>query len=115
MYGRYLFLGLDDIRDENWIDVYTSRFVSSVLLHNMKPIWIPGRMIEEQKKISEECAFKLEQSLVDPVFRPGDKVSIIAGPFAGLKGTVKTKRIVEIELFRGKVDLSLPFHILERR
>ena len=97
-----------------WRSVNSTRGVRSLIMSGERPIPLPGGFVEELR--ASACA----SGLIRPEhrFQPGDRVRIIAGPFAELVGTLaqmesRGRLGILVELLNGTVPLSIdPCHLV---
>lgn len=83
LFPGYIFLQLD--LDEPWSAVNGTRGVRRILAQGERPLALPAGFIEAlQEQMREQGVLKLE-----PVFRVGEAVRLVEGPFAEWIGRVE--------------------------
>ncbi|MBU3725673.1 MAG: transcription/translation regulatory transformer protein RfaH [Burkholderiaceae bacterium] len=82
LFPRYLFirLGLDDSA-KSWAPIRSTRGVSRLVRFGLEPAQVHDSLIE-QLRIQEA----LVQAEPERLFRPGERVRLTEGPFAGIEG-----------------------------
>ncbi|OWW18573.1 hypothetical protein AYR66_00750 [Noviherbaspirillum denitrificans] len=110
MFSRYLFIRLDLGRD-NWSPVRSTRGVSKLVSFGGRFATLPDDCVAALQSAQEERPRRL--------FEPGDRVSVIQGPFAGLEGIYQmhdgeARALVLIELMNQPHKLKLAVQMLRK-
>lgn len=113
LFPRYLFiqLGLDNSA-QSWTPVRSTRGVSRLVTFGTEPAKVDAELVKMLKY--QEVAM---QEKVEPLFKPGERVRLVNGAFAGLEGIYQLadgeqRVIVLIELLSKPLKLGIsPTHI----
>lgn len=108
LFSRYLFIRLDPVSGR-WSPVRSTRGVSHFLAFGERLATVPADCIETLRHGI--------QSAPEPMFRPGDTVTIRRGPFAGLQGIYEIadgemRATVLVELLHNPQRLKIPMGML---
>lgn len=115
MFPRYLFIQLDQNTD-NWAPVRSTFGVSGIVYFGMKPALVPGEIVE--LLTSHEDENRIFQ-IPDQEYKKGDKVMIVEGPMAGLKGAFVANnnidRVAILLNYLGQhTEVNVSVHDIER-
>lgn len=113
LFPRYLFiqLGLDNMA-QSWAPIRSTRGVSRLVTFGTEPKRVDDALIDALR--SQEAICK-DQPV--SLFKPGERVQINEGPFAGIQGIFQNtngeqRAMVLIELLSKPVAVTLPSHAL---
>lgn len=118
MYPRYFFIKLADV--EQWTDLRLIPGFHSIMYRGNAPVIIGDHVIEEifdleqERRAEQRAAFVAEEV---EVLEPGDqvKVRMTAKTFAGLLGTLRRDRLIDVQLANGRVvKASIPVELIEK-
>ncbi len=108
LFPRYLFCRFD--RDvDNWGTIRSTRGCIDVLKHGFLPQAIP------ESAMSRIMAYKdqPEASETDPIYQPGQRVIVVAGPFSSFEGlfqrSAQGRVKVLLSLFGAQREVDIPF------
>ena len=88
LFPRYLFIHLDDIAD-NWAPIRSTRGVVGMVRWGDHAPPVPNHVVEcLQRNVDEVGCIPTPPS----DYKPGDRVRILEGPFAGLEGIFYRRR-----------------------
>ena len=107
LFPRYLFIELG--QDVNWSPIRSTLGVSNLVRFGGTAAKVPPAVIEA---LRHEQAERLAQAPSRPLFRPGDRVHITSGPFAGLQAVFdmpdgEARALVLVELLGKQARLPL--------
>lgn len=107
LFPRYLFIELSD--DVNWSPIRSTLGVSNLVRFGGAAAKVPPAVIEA---LRHEQAERLRQAPARPLFHPGQRVHITAGPFAGLQAVFdmadgEARALVLVELLGKQARLPL--------
>jgi transcriptional antiterminator RfaH len=110
LFSRYLFIRLDSIASR-WAPIRSTRGVSNLVSLGGRYATLPDLCIEALKDEPEMAPRRL--------FNPGERVSIVRGPFAGLEGIYQlsdgdSRALVLIELMNQPQKLKLAVEMLRK-
>lgn len=81
-FPRYLFIALNTVTD-NWSPIRSTYGVSRLVTFDGIPAQVPHDLVEQLKQNEDHEGL---QRRPEQIFNPGEKVTIIDGPFAGYEG-----------------------------
>ncbi len=81
-FPRYLFIALNMVTD-NWSPIRSTYGVSRLVTFDGMPAQVPHELVEQLKQNEDSEAL---QRRPEQIFNPGEKITIIDGPFAGYEG-----------------------------
>jgi transcriptional antiterminator RfaH len=87
MFPRYLFIHLDD-KTDNWAPIRSTLGVVSLVRFGHEPAKVPDTLL---KLLAAREGSDGVHEVVTEEFRPGSKVRLTAGGFAGYEGIFKAK------------------------
>ena len=87
MFPRYLFIHLDTLHD-NWAPIRSTIGVSTLVRFGQEPARVPDALIACFREREDENGI---QRIPPPDFRPGDRVRIVDGPFAGYEAIFRAR------------------------
>ncbi len=115
LFPRYLFirLGLEE-SDKSWAPIRSTRGVSKLVSFGARPARIDDCLIDLLK--SQEKAMQCSPELL---FKPGERVCLVEGPFAGLEGIYQIAEgerrvMVLIELLSKPITIGITPNILRK-
>ena len=113
-FPRYLFISLDKETD-NWSPIRSTIGVAGMVRFGGMPAQVPNELIDKLKNNENEFGL---QSFEKKEIKPGDKVEIIEGPFAGYKAIYQkmksTERVsVLLDIVGKNTQVTLSVHELE--
>jgi transcriptional antiterminator RfaH len=88
LFPRYLFIHLDDIA-ENWAPIRSTRGVVSLVRWGDRIPTVPDAVIDCLRADADEVGC-IPTSPAD--YKPGDRIRILEGPFAGLEGVFYSRK-----------------------
>lgn len=106
LFPRYLFVGLDWASGES-AKLRSTRGVSTLVRFGMEPARVPSDLVAAFER--QEAAFKGDLMVL---FRAGDRVRVLEGPFRGLEGVYamdsgEARALVLLNLMGREVACSL--------
>lgn len=112
LFPGYLFIELD-IAHELWSAINGTFGVRNLLCHGDRPVPVPEGFVEALRGTVDESG---EVDLAETI-RPGERVRLLAGPFADCVGTLGHlgsggRVAVLLELLGGKVEAQVPRRML---
>ncbi len=115
LFSRYLFIQLNtDISGKSWAPIRSTLGVSKLVVFGTEPARVDSDLIRlfKQRELNV-CAE------VTPLFKTGDQVEIVQGPFAGLNATFQMddgemRAMVLIDVLNKATRLKLPLTDLRR-
>lgn len=110
LFPRYLFIRLDNVH-ENWAPIRSTRGVVGLVRWGNQVPTVPEPVVETLRARTGEDGC-VAPAAVD-CYRPGERLRIEEGPFAGLEGIFQARRgedrvILLLELMRRAQRLLLP-------
>lgn len=105
LFPNYLFIRLSRWSD-NWYPLRSTRGVSRLVTFGADPLPVPDRLIEAiQARVAEQP--------IEPAFKPGERVELVDGPFAGLNAIFAAQRdeervVLLIELLHRQHRVTTP-------
>lgn len=110
LFSRYLFIRLNSANSA-WSPIRNTRGVSGMVAFGERFATLPDDYVNALKTMPPSASVNLPA--------PGDRVTITAGPFAGLQGLYQlpdgeSRAFVLIELMRQPQKISLPFDVLSQ-
>jgi transcription antitermination factor NusG len=114
VFPGYIFVALDLARDR-WRSINGTIHVSRIITGETYPIPVPVKVIDALMSYQDEngiCRF-------DKDLKPGEKVRVVAGPFAEIVGRIaslddKGRARILLEILGGEVMTTLDRSALER-
>lgn len=110
MFSRYLFIRLDNVNTD-WSPIRNTRGVSNMVAFGERFATLPDDYVSALKSISQPVSTNM--------LAAGDRVTITAGPFAGLHGLYQlpdgeARAFILIELMRQPQKISFAFNDLRQ-
>ncbi len=87
MFPRYLFVRLDRLHD-NWAPIRSTIGVTSLVRFGHEPARVPDDLVALFQAREDEDGI---QRIPPPDFRPGERVRIVDGPFAGYEAIFQAR------------------------
>lgn len=87
MFPRYLFVRLNTTTD-NWRPLHSTLGVTTLVRFGTEPARVPGSLVELLRKQGDEEGIR---NIARPEPKPGTRVRIGAGPFAGFDGIFQAR------------------------
>lgn len=87
MFPRYLFVRLNTTTD-NWRPLHSTLGVSALVRFGTEPARVPGDLVELLRGQADEEGIR---DIARPAPKPGMRVRIAAGPFAGFEGIFQAR------------------------
>lgn len=108
LFPHYLFVRLSEVTD-NWAPIRSTRGVAGLVRFGERPLAVPDAVVNALR----EPVPATEQA-VEPLFKSGDRLRIVAGPLAGLEavlaardGTERVILLIHLLNQTQKISLSL--------
>ena len=113
-FPRYLFVAVDTAT-QRWRAINSTIGVSQIVCTGERPAPVPDPIIAQLKQNEDERGFI---ELKRPRFTPGDKITVLEGPFANCTGIFEAetdeKRVaILLELLGRKVRMSVSADLLD--
>ena len=110
LFSRYLFIRLDRAAS-NWSSIRSTRGVSSLLTFGERYATLEDSWIDALQE--------MQSVIYQDLFKPGERVSIVSGPFAGLEGIFQepdgdSRALIFIEMMSRQRKLRIPAEALRR-
>jgi transcriptional antiterminator RfaH len=113
MFPRYLFIHLDtDCQGQSWAPIRSTFGVSQIVRFGDQLATVQPQLVEHLRNS------ELNQT-IEPLFKPGDKVTILNGPFAGIEAIYQTtnpekRALILLEILASQVTMPIdPSHLLK--
>jgi transcriptional antiterminator RfaH len=110
LFSRYLFIELDTVAS-NWAPLRSTRGVSNLVAFGGRLAMLDNAVVEQLRNAPPISA--------SPIFAPGEKVEITAGPFAGIEGIYQmadgeARAMVLIELISQPQKILCEIDLLQK-
>ncbi|HEX7635400.1 MAG TPA: transcription/translation regulatory transformer protein RfaH [Noviherbaspirillum sp.] len=110
LFSRYLFIHLDSVITD-WSPIRSTRGVTGIVNFSGRYTPLPDAYVESLQEMAQQSPADL--------FKPGEQVTIVDGPFAGLGGLYQlpdgeARAFVLIELMRQPQKLSFSMKTLRK-